>query len=138
MVDGGLIFVLMILGIGVSIPVACCVFRGLNICCHSTGERRAIEARRLRRYENATAVQRAEARIRLGRLAERDLEANIELENRRIRPRTPPPEYASVEPPPPVYGASRRGFELRIRSEARLEEVHVGAGRARRYDLEDL
>lgn len=129
--EGSLIFVLVMLGLVVVIPMACCVFASCELCCYSTAERGAIEARRQQRYENHGEARRAEARAR----RERDLEANIELEDRRPRPRTPPPAYGSVGPPPPVYSAAprRRGFELTIRAERVPGEVYVAAGQRVRF-----
>jgi len=137
--EGGLIFILALLGLVIVIPMACCVFASCELCCYSAAERGAIEARRQQRFENHGATRRAEARARRARAATRDLEANnvIELQDRRPRPRTPPPAYVSVlppaygsvGPPPPVYGAPQRGFELTIRT----GEVYVGGGRGARF-----
>ncbi|KAK5096242.1 hypothetical protein LTR70_003120 [Exophiala xenobiotica] len=139
--EGGPIFILALLGLVIVIPMACCVFASCELCCYSAAERGAIEARRQQRYENHGATRRAEARARRARAATRDLEANIELQDRRPRPRTPPPAYVSllppaygsVGPPPPVYGAPQRGFELTIRAARVPGEVYVGAGRGARF-----
>jgi len=134
--EGGLIFVLVMLGLIFVIPSTFCVYAGCVFCWMSADERAELAARRDERFANRGDARRVGARAR----REMDLEAGIELQDRWGRPRvrSPPPAYVSplppayvtgdALPPPPAYSVRPRGFEITIRAERVPRSVYVGAG----------